>query len=80
MSELKVEAFVAKITDTNLPSINLFKRLGYVVEREDHDFNEVHLRFEVTDDAVAGLRAAVSKMELLPFDHDYIPPPLYVPS
>jgi ribosomal protein S18 acetylase RimI-like enzyme len=46
-----VRRFVAKISDSNAPSLALFGRLGFRVARRMPHFQETHLAFEVASEA-----------------------------
>jgi RimJ/RimL family protein N-acetyltransferase len=48
INDLGVERFYCKISKTNLPSLNLFKSLGYIEINYVEVFGEFELEFVVT--------------------------------
>lgn len=47
--QLKKTRFIAKITDDNQPSINLFEKLGYKLWKNVTVFQEVHYEFDIKE-------------------------------
>jgi hypothetical protein len=64
-----IRTFVAKISTNNVPSQRLFEKLGFVVEVVHEEFEEIHLRLDVTLETVAALESGVPSFEILPYDH-----------
>jgi hypothetical protein len=57
VSDLKVTSFIAKIGLQNTPSITLFNSLGFTQESISEVFQEVTLKFVVTDAFTEGFPA-----------------------
>jgi len=39
--------FIAKIKDDNLPSLHLFKKLGFIEIKKVPAFSEIHLQYKI---------------------------------
>lgn len=70
ISALGATSFVAKISDSNEPSLAMFQhKLGYTLHCKEPDFEETHVEFSVTDHSMETLRDACPGFRIVPFVH-----------